>query len=133
MSNVYRRESLSKGKRKKKKKDEHARKRHSIINFRVTPEERELIEARIDLSGLSRSEFFIESCLNQHITVIGNVRTFDEISVRLSRIEAIVRGDIRDEVFTAVDIENFETILELLDDHNHIKNIDKGESNIETE
>ena len=133
MSNVYRRESLSKGKRKKKKKDEHARKRHAIINFRVTPEERELIEARIDLSGLSRSEFFIESCLNQHITVIGNVRTFDEISVRLSRIEAIVRGDIRDEVFTAVDIENFETILELLDDHNHIKNLDKGESNIETE
>ena len=133
MSNVYRRESLPKGKRNKKKKDEHARKRHVIINFRVTPEEKELIEARIDLSGLSRSEFFIESCLHQHITVIGNVRTFDEISIRLSRIEAIVSGDIRDEVFTAVDIENFETILELLDDHNHINNKNKGDTNIETE
>ncbi|MBO4701519.1 MAG: DUF1778 domain-containing protein [Lachnospiraceae bacterium] len=133
MGNVYRRENLSKGKRKKKKKDEHARKRNAIINFRVTPEERELIEARIDLSGLTRSEFFIESCLHQHITVIGNVRTFDEISIRLSRIEAIVNGEIRDEVFTAVDIENFETILELLDDHNHIKNKNKGETNIETE
>ena len=133
MSNVYRRESLSKGKKKKKKKDEHARRRNVIVNFRVTPEERDLIEARLTMTGLSRSEFFIESCLNQRIIVIGNVRTFDEISIQLQRIEAIVRGDIREGVFTVEDIENFETIVEILDDHNHIKNKDKGESNIETE
>ena len=43
--------------RVKKPKDEKARKRNTIINFRVTPEEKTRIEARIAMTGLEKAEF----------------------------------------------------------------------------
>ena len=45
----------------KKKKDEKARKRNNYLNFRVSPNERTLIERRIELSGLDMSTYFIQS------------------------------------------------------------------------
>ena len=133
MSNVYRRESLPKKKKRKKKKDDHARKRNEIINFRVSPEEKELIEARINISGLPRAEFFIESCLFQKITVIGNIKTFDVMSKQLDRIETIVRSSIHEGVFSAVEVENFETIVEILDSRNRNENTVEGDDDIEDE
>ena len=46
-----------------------ARKRNVILNFRVTEQEKNLIEKRIELSGLKKSDYFIESCLYQKILV----------------------------------------------------------------
>ena len=59
MSKIYKRATLlvSKG---PKKKDEHNRTRNVILNFRVTPEEKEQIEARIALSGLTKADYFIQ-------------------------------------------------------------------------
>ena len=51
-----------------------ARKRNVILNFRVTEQEKGLIEKRIELSGLKKSDYFIESCLYQKILVKGNIR-----------------------------------------------------------
>ena len=70
-----------------KEKDEKARKRNNIINFRVTPTEKELIERRIELSGLDRASFFIQSCMYQKILVRGNIKSFDKIKKRLDEIE----------------------------------------------
>ena len=47
---IFARATQSKG-AGRKPRDERARKRNVIINFRVTPEEKERIEARIALSG----------------------------------------------------------------------------------
>ena len=55
----------------KKKKNEKNRVRNIIMNFRVSPQEKELIDARIALSGLPRAEYFISSCLYQSILVKG--------------------------------------------------------------
>ena len=54
MGKIYRRETL-KTSTTTKKKDEKRRKRNVIMNFRVSPEEKERIEERIALSGLMKS------------------------------------------------------------------------------
>ena len=72
---IFMRPTLPRGSARKPK-DEKARKRNTIINFRVTPEEKRRIEARIAMTGLNKAEFFIESCLYQTVLVKGNVRKY---------------------------------------------------------
>lgn len=114
MDKIYRRNTQSDGKEVRKKKDEHARLRNTIMNFRVTPRERELIEKRIRMSGLPKAEFFIESCLYQTILVRGNVKTLDRIRESVQEIDRkLGKGD-----FSSLDEEDrieLRTILELLD------------------
>lgn len=86
MDKIYRRKTQSSG-TVKKKKDEKKRKRNQIINFRVSPMEKKLIEKRIEISGLSKSDFFIESCLYQKILVKGNIKTFDRMKEHLDQLE----------------------------------------------
>ena len=50
MSKIYKRNNLVKGV-VGKKQDEHARKKNIILNNRVTPEDRDIIYKRIELSG----------------------------------------------------------------------------------
>ena len=114
MDKIYRRNTQSDGKEIRKKKDEHARLRNNIMNFRVTPRERELIEKRIRLSGLPKAEFFIESCLYQTILVRGNVKTLDRIRESVQEIDRKLRdGDLSS--LDEGDMVELRTILELLD------------------
>ena len=97
----------------KKKSDEHARVRNQILNFRTSSEEREKIENRIALSGLTKSEFFIQSCMNQKIVVHGNVKVFAEINKQLSVIMGhITSTDFPDNLDEKI-LENLRTIMEL--------------------
>ena len=81
---IYRRSTQSKGKRKSRsKKNEKNRVRNVIMNFRVSPTEKELIETRIKLTGMLKSKFFIQSCLYQTILVKGNIKTFTEIKKQI--------------------------------------------------
>ena len=84
---IYRRPTQSKGKRKSRsKKNEKNRVRNVIMNFRVSPTEKELIETRIKLTGMLKSKFFIQSCLYQTILVKGNIKTFTEIKKQIEQI-----------------------------------------------
>ena len=75
-----------KTKKPKKKKNEHNRYRNVIKNFRVTPKERDLIEARLAVTGMKRSTFFIQSCLYQKILVKGNIRSFSVIKSTINEL-----------------------------------------------
>jgi hypothetical protein len=98
---------------KKKKDDEHARVRNQILNFRTTLEERKKIEDRIALSGLTKSEFLIQSCMNQKIVVQGNVKVFAEINKQLAVImEHITSTDFPENLDEDI-LENLRTIMEL--------------------
>ena len=114
MDKIYRRNTQSDGKEIRKKKDEHARRRNNIMNFRVTPRERELIEKRIRMSGLPKAEFFIESCLYQTILVRGNVKTLDRIRESVQEIDRKLRDDDLSSLDEGDRVE-LRTILELLD------------------
>ena len=94
-----------------------ARKRNIILNFRVTEQEKNLIEKRIELSGLKKSDYFIESCLYQKILVKGNIRTLDKMKEQLARIADALK-EFEEEDFSGVlsgeDVIALKTILEML-------------------
>ncbi len=98
----------------KKKKNEKNRKRNVFMNFRVSETERELIEKRIALSGMTKAEFFIQSCLYQAILVRGNIRTFDKIRERLSAIESKISEMEKSPELTKEDLLELRTITEML-------------------
>ena len=98
----------------KKKKNEKNRKRNVFMNFRVSETERALIEKRIALSGMTKAEFFIQSCLYQAILVKGNIKTFDKIRERLSAIEIKLSDAEKDPELTKDDLLELRTILEML-------------------
>lgn len=113
MAKIYRRSTLVTG--TKKKKNEKNRVRNVIMNFRVSPEEKEIIDNRIRLSGLARGDFFIQSCTRQKIVTTGNVKTFDAIRESMKQMdEHLQRIRSAEELDEAVLVE-LRTILEMLD------------------
>ena len=84
------------------------------INFHVSETEKNLIEKRIALSGMTKVKFFVESCLYQAILVKGNIRTFDKIRERLSAIESKLSDMEENPELTKDDLLELRTILEML-------------------
>ena len=113
MAKIYRRNTLISG--AKKKKDEKKRKRNIIMNFRVSPEEKQMIEERVRLSGMAKGEYFIQSCMYQKISVLGNIRTFDAIKESVSRLDLKLMELQSVEELDEVTLESLRMVLELLD------------------
>ena len=111
MAKIYRRDNLVSGVMPKKK-NEKKRKRSVIVNFRVTPEEKQLIDERIVLSGLARAEFFINSCMHQKIVTFGNVRTFGER--KLAGIDRYLQQIEKSEELDLEVLESLRMVLEML-------------------
>ena len=114
MAKIYRRDNLISGVRPKKKNEKN-RKRSVIVNFRVTPEEKQFIDERIVLSGLARAEFFINSCMRQKIVTFGNVRTFDEIKRKLAGIDRHLQQIEKSEELDIEVLESLRMVLEMFD------------------
>ena len=113
MAKIYRRDNLVSGV-VPKKKNEKNRKRSVIVNFRVTPEEKQLIDERIALSGLPRAEFFIQSCMQQKVITFGNVKTFDAIRKKLLVIDEHLQAVQKSEELDLEILESLRMILEML-------------------
>ena len=119
MDRIYRRSTQLDGK-PKMQKNEKNRKRSIIMNFRVSPEEKELIEKRIELSGLSRTHFFLQSCIYQKILVKGNVKTFDKIRAEMDELYQFVNeknadGELLDRWSRSESEERVESIRMILE------------------
>ena len=102
-----------KTKKPKKKKNEHNRYRNVIKNFRVTPKERDLIEARLAVTGMKSSTFFIQSCLYQKILVKGNIRTFSVMKDTLRDLTEKIDRNPDLTQLDSTDAERLKTILEI--------------------
>ena len=68
------------------------RKRPNTIAFHVSNEEKVAIETRINVSGLPKSEFYIGSCLNEKLEVIGGKFGSDRLSVQLENMNIFLRN-----------------------------------------
>lgn len=112
MAKIYRRENLVSGVTPKKKNEKN-RKRSLIVNFRVTPEEKQFIDERIALSGLPRAEFFIQSCMYQKVITFGNVKTFDAIRKKLLVIDEHLQAVEKSEELDLKILESLRMILEM--------------------
>lgn len=68
------------------------RKRPNSMSFRVSNEEKIAIETRINVSGLPKSEFYIGSCLDRKLEVIGGKFGSDRLSVQLENMNVFLRN-----------------------------------------
>ena len=49
--------------------------KHPTISFRISDAERKQIEARILASGMMKKDYFVRSCIYNHICVVGKKET----------------------------------------------------------
>ena len=114
MTKIFKRDTLISGV-SPKMKDEKKRKRSVIVNFRMTPEEKKLLDNRIELSGMQRQDFFIQSCLYQKIITYGNIRTFDVMRKKVVEINKHLNLISKSEELDLEVLESLRMILEMLD------------------
>ena len=49
--------------------------KNPTISFRITAAERQAIEANIKASGMGKKDYFVRSCIYNHICVVGRKET----------------------------------------------------------
>ena len=111
---IYRRDTLLKN-TKPKKKDEKNRKKSACVNFRVMPEEKEIIFNRIRLSGMKIQDYVAQSCMYNQISVVGNVKTFDAIRDEVKAIDEHLLSIKSVDELELEKLESLRMILEILD------------------
>ena len=94
-----------------KNRDNKNRWRNITVGFRVSPEENELINKAVALSGLPKQEYCYRRCLNQDVVVQGNPRVYkalklelDSVLTELKRIEAGNSVDEEPVSYTHLDV-----------------------------
>ena len=48
--------------------------KYPTISFRISPKEREEIEAKIFASGMKKKDYFVRSCIYNRVCVVGKKR-----------------------------------------------------------
>ena len=69
-----------------KNRDNKNRWRNITVGFRVSPEENELINKAVALSGLPKQEYCYRRCLNQDVVVQGNPRVYKALRNQMADI-----------------------------------------------
>lgn len=76
--------------------DRQDRFRNITVGFRVSPEENELINKAVAMSGLSKQEYCYRKCTNQDVVVVGNTRVYkalrNELRAVLDELQRIESG-----------------------------------------
>ena len=120
MSKIFRREGLqTKGRKLKVEKN---RKRNVIVNFRMSAEEKSLLEEKIALSGLNKQDYMIQISLNHRVEVFGNIRVFDELRTKLKKLENYFENVNLDCDIDENKLELLAYILEMFETVNRNKN-----------
>jgi hypothetical protein len=113
MDKIYRRSSLVAN--TQPKKTVKKRKRNIIVNFRMSLEEKKILDNRIELSGMKKQDYFIQSCLHQRVQTFGNVKSFDAIRKRMQLIEQHILSLSRVDELDYEVLESLRMVLEMLD------------------
>ena len=92
-----------------KNRDEHNRWRNITVGFRVSPEENELLNRAVTLSGLPKQEYCYRKCMNRDVVVQGNPRVFKalrnqlaDVLAELQRIETV--GEVNVELLDLIEM-----------------------------
>ncbi|MBS6195132.1 MAG: hypothetical protein KH828_06095 [Clostridiales bacterium] len=87
--------------------DRKGRWRNKVVAFRVSPEEDELLETKVRLSGLTKQDYIISRLLEKEITVVGNPRVYKALRNQMESIYEELRRIAAGEM---VDDELLETL-----------------------
>ena len=91
----------------KKNLDTHNRWRNRQVAFRLSPEEAELLDTKVRLSGLTKQDYIIKRLLDRDIVVIGSPRIYRMLKYEL---EDVLNQLIRIEAGQNLSTELLETI-----------------------
>ena len=67
-------------------RDRHNRVRNITVGFRVSPEENEMINTAVAISGLPKQEYCYRRCLCQDVVVQGNPRVYKGLKDSLEAV-----------------------------------------------
>ena len=118
--------------------------KNPTISFRITDAERKQIEARILASGMIKKDYFVRSCIYNHICVVGKketiyplVQTVNALYLQLLEMQKAftATGDIPDTLPSSEDIRELRTeytnmltaIIDLLDGAKYLWEEDRHE------
>ena len=74
-----------------KRKDDKNRWRNKAVAFRVSPEENDLINTQVALSGLSKQDYIVKRLLCKDIVVQPNPRVYKALKDKLNEVLAELR------------------------------------------
>ena len=115
---MFRSESLQKRTKQikaKRKKNEKNRKRNRILNFRVSQEEYDLINKQVEISGLSKQDYFIQLLGEHEINIIADYRVLDAIAKEVFQLARVIKK------FGKLNEEEQDTLLYILEIYEEIK------------
>ena len=89
--------------------DKNNRFRSITVGFRVSPEENELINKFVAISGLSKQEYCYRRCLGRDIVVQGNPKVYkalkDQLAAVLDELKRIEAGQsVNDELLENINL-----------------------------
>ena len=92
-----------------KNRDEHNRWRNITVGFRVSPEENELLNRAVALSGLPKQEYCYRRCMNRNVIVQGNPRVYkalkNELAAVLQELQRIkASSGVNDELLNIIEL-----------------------------
>ena len=98
-----------------KNRDKHGRWRSISIAFRVSPEENELLNQQVQLSGLTKQEYLTSNMLKRDIVVVGNTRVHKALKTQVGEmISELKRIDSSSEMDPEF-MELMKMVLEIYD------------------
>lgn len=81
--------------------------KYPTISFRISPRERDEIEAKIKESGLAKKDYFIRSCIYNRVCVVGKKEVIyqlvEELKIMQINIQEIVEQLEKSEVILSSD------------------------------
>lgn len=81
----------------RKNLDQKGRVRGKIVSFRVSPEEWEMLNRKVDLSGHTKQDYIISSILEKEIAVYGNPYVFRNLKEELIKFTSLYGTQISEE------------------------------------
>ena len=92
-----------------KNRDEHNRWRNKTVAFRISPEEDDLLEKFVRLSGLTKQDYITRRLLCKDVVVQGNPRVYkalrDQLAAVLDELRRIEAGQkINDDLMDTIDM-----------------------------
>lgn len=86
--------------------DVKGRFRSIYVGFRVSPEEDQLLENLVALSGMTKQDYIIARLLNRDIIVQGNPKVYKalkhQLAAVLDELRRIENGDVNDELLDLI-------------------------------
>ena len=74
--------------------------KYPTISFRISPREREEIEAKIFASGMKKKDYFVRSCIYNRVCVVGKkemvyqiVEKLQEMQSRMEELSEQIKGE----------------------------------------